>query len=156
MRWPLRNSPTGLERLRARLDFRFGIIPVDFLLDDTIRNLVDVGPQGPVQFLEFRPHGFINKNPWSPNHDRRLPLPGVTIRLQTVPSQQAQQEPPGPQIRQRETNLNSLDLLLSHSQPFSNSLAGIFGGAAFARCRGSGIKPFDLMEFFDEVFFFHR
>ena len=103
-------------------------------MDDTIGYLVPVSPQGLVQFLEFRPQGFIHTNPWSPNPDRRMPLPGVTIRLQTVPSQQAQPKPPGPHIRQRETDLDGLGLLLSNAKPFSDSLPGIFGGNAFARC----------------------
>jgi hypothetical protein len=120
---------------------------VNFCPDDAIGDFVKISAQGPIQFLKFRPQGFIHKAFGNANHDRRVALSAIAIRFKIIAPQQAQQQFSRPKIGQGEAIFNGGVIAFQRAQPFANPVAGIGRSAALAGGLRPGIQRLNSAKF---------
>ena len=122
----------------------FAGFAVYFLANDFLRDLGEIGHQGGIQLLEFRPQRLLDKAFGSFDHDGLTVHPRMAEWSHAVAPAQCDEQLPGPDIRNRELPLDEVFLVGGLAETLADTFCSRARGSLLAGRSRASEESFDL------------
>ncbi len=121
------------------------------LFDHPVGEGIEVGGQGALQLLEFRPEGFVHEGTAQAGHHGGAALAAVAVGMDAVAAQQGHKQVARPLVGQGEAELDRRLLSLQLPEAGLDAFAGPLRRLPFSFAAGPSVQGLDAAQLFNQL-----